>query len=98
MEDFCLPLVDVGGLTISNLNREYTERPNINSVVILFTERDQLRGHPTNCADLRNSSSLLPCQLCGVSEIGKLHITLSVNKNIVRFDIPMNDASLVEEE
>ena len=80
-------------MTVGDLHGKYSERPDIYLVVVILLKPDQLRCHPTYGADLADGSSFLLVELCRITEIGQLDVTLSVDENVVTFDISVNDSS-----
>ena len=56
---------------------------------------DDFRCHPVWRADHR-VTLLVPLHVGAEPEIGDLHPAISTKKNVVRFDVPVQDATLVK--
>ena len=62
-------------------------------MIVILLKSDQLRCHPTYSTDLANSPSFLLVELCCITKIGQLDVALSVDENVVTFDISVNNSS-----
>ena len=96
VQNFSLLFANIWWLTIGDLHSKYSKRPNIHLMIVILLESDQLGRHPTYGTDLANCSSFLLVELCRVTKICQLYITFSIYKNVVTFDISVNDSSRMQ--
>jgi len=75
---------------------ENTKRPDVD-FSRLFLLIDNLGSHPQFCTELGMCNVLLNCQLARDTEVSELDLTLHVVKNVVRFDVAMDNISFVNE-
>ena len=84
-------LRNVGGLAHGKLNREDAKRPDIDLVIVLSATFNQFRGHPTDRANFTLTTLLLLGEDNCVSKIGKFDLTVSFDKDVVGFNVTVDD-------
>ena len=82
---------NVGWLAHGKLNRKDAERPDINLVIVLTATFNKFRGHPADRANFALATLLLLGEDDCVSEISKFDLTVGFDKDIVGFNVTVDD-------
>ena len=84
-EDTSVVLSNVGWFTLSELDGEDTQRPDINlvRVLLVFLGFDELWSHPAHGSDFTGSALLLLSEHNCITEIRQFDLTIFLAENIV---------------
>ena len=91
-----LGLIDIGRVTVCHLHCEDAQTPDVDTSLISSFSFNKLWRHPAHCADFTRASISLLSELSGVAKVSKFDLAISVDKDVVRFDISMNDMLLMQ--
>lgn len=91
-----LLLVNIWGLSSSQLHYEDTKGPHVDLCVVGLKTTDHFGRHPADCADLALAAIVVLSQLRCIAEISKFDLTGARYQNVVRLDISMQNVSFVQ--
>jgi hypothetical protein len=83
VKDLLLRLTNIRGLTVSKLESEDTEAPDVNLDVILGFTSDELGSHPADCTHFARTLRFFLGKLCGIAEVSKFEVTCFTNENVI---------------
>ena len=89
-------LAYVRGISIRQLHSKYAKAPNVYLCVVAALTPDQFRCHPAHCSNLARTRVTFSRELGRVSKVCQLHLTFSVDQDVITLDITVNDVTLVQ--
>jgi len=84
-------LTDVGRLSLRQLDGEDAEGPHIDLVIVLASAFYKLGCHPAHGSYFRLATLLLLGQNHSVAEVSKFDLSVGLDEDVVRLDIPMDN-------
>ena len=89
-------LWNVRRFTLGKLNGENAQRPDIDFVAVLTTAFYQLWSHPADCADFALTALLLLGEDNCVPKVSQFDLSIRLDEDVVRLDIPVDNVLPVQ--